>query len=397
MRSLLFSLALLVVSNGFVRAQEPAIAQALQPFVDAHELAGAVTLVATGEGIKSVQAVGYADLETQEPMRTGDLFWIASMTKPMTASCLMMLVDEGKIALDDPVETYLPEFQGQMVARERSKARVVLERARHPVTVREVLSHTAGLVDRSPLETTGDALPLKIKTITYGLLPLQFQPGTRFKYCNPGINTAGRLVEVVSGMPYERFMQERLLDPLGMDETTFWPTEKDLEHLAHAYRPKEGGEGLEEVRIVRLSYPLTSRDRQPYAGGGLFSTAEDLSRFGRMILNGGEFEGRRLLSEKAVRAMTSTQTGELMNNGKDEHGYGLGFFTTRDYPGEDGPVIPGAVEHGGSYSTYLQIDPESGLVMVLLVQQARFAEGVQGKIRERFREAARGTFGAGVK
>ncbi len=219
------------------RADESPVVSALRPFVDRNSLAGAAVLVANRDRVLSLEAVGYSDVAARTPMKVDDLFWIASMSKPITATALMMLVDEGKIQLDVPVEKYLPEFHGQMVVLERKPDRVVLKKPAHPILVREILSHTSGLVGRSPLERELDVLPLKIGTITYGLSPLQFEPGTKYEYCNPGINTAGRLIEVVSGVPYEEFLQKRLFEPLGMKDTTFWPDEPQLKRLAKSYKP----------------------------------------------------------------------------------------------------------------------------------------------------------------
>ncbi len=263
------------------------------------------------------------------------------------------------MSLDDPVEKYLPEFRGQMLTVEKGRDRLVLKKPQHPITVREILSHTSGLVERSPLEQQLDTLALRIGTITYGLSPLQFAPGTRYEYCNPGINTAGRIIEVVSGVPYEDFLQQRIFEPLRMKDTTFWPGAEQLRRLAKSYRPGPNNRGLEELPITQLTYPLDDRKRQPYPAGGLFSTATDLSQFCRMIAAGGTYEGKRYVSESAVREMTSTQTGRLINNGKGEHGYGLGWSTSRYSKGSSGPVIPGPCGHGGAYATNMSIDPST--------------------------------------
>jgi CubicO group peptidase (beta-lactamase class C family) len=316
------------------------------------------------------------------------------MSKPMTASALMMLVDEGKVKLDDPVEKYLPEFRGQMVVAEKGEGRLVLKRPNHPITVRNVLSHTSGLVGRSPLEGKLDSLPLKIGAITYGLSPLQFEPDSKYEYCNPGINTAGRIIEVVSGMPYEDFMQARLFDPLGMKDTTFWPTDSQERRIAKSYKPNASHDGSEEVPVTQLTYPLTDRTkRHPYPAGGLYSTAADVAAFGRMILNGGVHDGKRLLSENAVRQMTSTQTGDLINKGKGEHGYGLGFSTSRKSTGDTGPVVPGTCGHGGAYATNLEIDPQKKRVLVYMVQRAGYSNEENGAIQSAFKRAAESTFG----
>ncbi len=370
------------------RADEPRLAPVLKPFVDQGVLAGAVVLVATPERVLDLEAVGYSDVVDKIPMKTDALFWIASMSKPMTATALMMLVDEGTIALDDPVEKYLPEFHNQMVVAEKTPDRLVLTKPKHPITIREILSHTSGLVTRSPIEKTLDSISLREGVITYALSPLQFEPGTRYEYCNAGINTAGRLIEVVSGLAYEDFLRRRLLDPLGMKDTTFWPSQAQVERLAKSYQPDKSGKTLVELKIDQLAYPLTNRKRHPYPAGGLFSTATDVALFCRMILQGGHFEGRRYLSEKAVREMTSTQTGTLINKGQGEGGYGLGWSTSRMSRDPSGPAILGTCGHGGAYATNMEIDPKQGLVLVYMVQHAGYPGGNGGAIWGAFHKAA---------
>src|SRR5262245_22162734 len=155
-------------------------------------------------------------------MKTDNVFWIASMSKPITAVGLMMLVDEGKVKLDDPVEKYLPEFKDQWLAAEQDKDHVLLKKPKHPITVRNILSHTSGMPFKSAMEEpTLDGLALRDAVRSYVLTPLQTEPDTKYQYSNAGINTAGRIIEVVGGMPYEDFMQKRLFDPLGMKDTMF--------------------------------------------------------------------------------------------------------------------------------------------------------------------------------
>jgi CubicO group peptidase (beta-lactamase class C family) len=369
-RLTLATIALGVASGAL--AGDSRIAESIQPFVDRGALAGAVALVASPEKVLSVDAVGYSDVGSKVPMKPDALFWIASMNKPITATALMILVDEGKVKLDDPVEAYLPEFKGQMRVAERGGDLIVLKKPPRPITVRNLLSHTSGLVGRSPLEGKLDSLPIREGAITYGLSPLKFDPGSQYEYCNPGINTVGRIIEVVSGMPYEKFLQERLLDPLGMVDTTFWPDEAQLPRVAKSYKPGPEKTGLVETPIEQLTYPLDDLKRQPYPAGGLFSTAADIGTFCRMILNGGQLDGKRYLSESSVREMTSTQTGDLLNGGKGENGYGLGWSTSKKSKGEAGPAIPGPCGHGGAYSTNMAIDPGKKLVTVWMVQHAGF-------------------------
>ena len=203
----LLAVLLLAAPSIFAADEKPAsIAAALQPFVESHSLAGAVVLVASKDKVLAVETIGFADIAAQKPMTPDTLFWIASQTKAMTASALMILVDEGRVNVDDRVEKYLPEFRGQMVAVEQDAEHLLLRKPGHPITVREVLNHTSGLPFKSPLETpTLDGLPLRVAVRSYGTVPLKFEPGTKWDYSNAGTNTAGRIVEVVSGMSYEDF------------------------------------------------------------------------------------------------------------------------------------------------------------------------------------------------
>jgi CubicO group peptidase (beta-lactamase class C family) len=362
------------------------VAGSLQPFVDGSKLAGAVVLVADHEKVLTLETVGFADLEARKPMRPDTLFWIASQSKPITATALMMLVDEGKVRLDDPVEEYLPEFRDQWLAVERDQRHVLLQRPKQRVTVRHLLSHTSGLPFSSELEhPTLDGLPLRVAAGSYAMTPIQWEPGTKYQYSNAGINTAGRIIEVVAGMPYEVFLEKRLFGPLGMKDTTFRPNAEQVVRLAKSYRPKAEGKGLEEIPITQLRYPLDDPTRQPMPAGGLFSTAGDVGRFCRMILAGGTYNGKRYLSESSVREMTSRQTATGI-----EEDYGLGWATGADRPASNGPIIPGPCGHGGAYATSMSIDPRRDLITVYMVHYA----GPGGDApRSAFVEAAEKAFG----
>lgn len=353
------------------------IAAALQPYVEQRSLAGAVMLVATSDKVLSVEAVGYADISARKRMTTDALFWIASQSKPMTAAGLMMLVDEGKVNVNAPVERYLPEFRGQMVVVEKDEDHMVLRRPEHPITVREILSHTSGLPFRSPMEEpTLDGLSLRDAVRSYALGPLQFEPGTKYEYSNAGINTAARIIEVVSGMPYEQFMDERLFKPLRMKDTTFWLNATQLRRLAKSYQANPDHSDLEETTITQLRYPLNDRTRRPMPAGGLFSTAGDVARFCQMILNGGMLDGRRYLSEEAVRQMTTKQTGDTVSEG-----YGFGWSMRGDTYG-----------HHGAYATSMEIAPQRGLITVLLMQHASFPRQDGAAIEKAFAESVRSVF-----
>lgn len=356
-----------------MRADEPKLTTVLQPFVDSHSLAGAVTLVASKDKVLSLEAIGYADVSAKKPMTTDSLFWIASMSKPITGTALMLLVDEGKVNVDDAVEKYLPEFRGQMVVAYQDETTKLLKRPKHPITVKNVLSHTSGLPFRSAIEQpTLDALPLREAVRSYALTPLEFEPDSKYQYSNAGINTAGRIIEVVSGMPYEQYLEERLFKPLGMKDTTFWPNEEQVSRLAKSYKPNATKDNLEEIQVGQLLYPLSDHSRRfPMPAGGYFSTAGDMGRFCQMLLNGGTFEGRRYLSEAAIKQMVSKQTPESV---KDSYGFGWS-------------VNPTTFGHGGAHSTNMTVDTQRGLVTVWMIQHAGFP-GDGAKAQGAFQQSA---------
>jgi CubicO group peptidase (beta-lactamase class C family) len=359
-------------------ASAQSIAAVLQPFVDRRVLAGAVAVAADSERVLSCDAVGFADVAAGTPLKNDAVFWIASQSKPITATALMMLVDEGKVKLDDPVAKYVPAFRDVWLRADRSKDRVVLKRPAHPITVREILSHTSGLPFKSALEEpTLDRLPLGAAAGSYAMTPLDFEPGTRYQYSNAGINTAGRIIEVASSTSYENFLETRLFAPLGMKDTTFWPSESQLARLAKAYKPGPRGKGLEETPIDQLRYPLSDRSRYPMPAGGLFSTAADLVHFCQMVLNGGQLDGKRYLSQSAVNEMTKRQTAASI-----EESYGLGWATGGDSFG-----------HGGAFATSMTIDRKRGLITLFLVQHAGFP-GDGNKAHGQFEKAVRKRFGA---
>ena len=382
MRAPAIALSLLLSVPGFAATTPyPTSAEVLAPFVQHEELAGAVALVADREKILSVSAVGFADIEAKKPMAEDSVFWIASQSKAMTAVAVLMLVDEGKIALDDPVEKYLPEFKGQRVAgakpdpKAKKKGKEAEAKAEspsepvaaiRPITVREVLSHVSGLPFKSEEEKpTLDGLPLAEAVKTYAKAPLATQPGSHYQYSNAGINTAARVLEVISGMPYQEFMQKRLFGPLGMNDTTFWPNAEQVIRLAKSYKPDATKKKLERGNLSQLQEDLADRrHRFPMPAGGLFSTAKDVSLFCRMLLNRGELEGRRYLSKESFEALTVRQTPP---NIKQDYSFGLN-------------VSPDGFGHGGAQATSMDIRMRDGIVLVWMVQHQGFpGKGAQAQ------------------
>ena len=388
---LVFAAAFGVLASSGFGATTP-VADSLQPFVDRHVIAGAVTLAGTKRDVLSVETVGFADLTAGRCMTPDTVFWIASMTKSVTATALMLLVDEGRVNVDDPVEKYLPEFKGQMVLTEHDETHAVLRAPSHPLTIRTLLTHTGGLTGRTPLEEHLDQLSLRANVRTYPLIPLRFEPGSRYEYSNAGINTLGRIVEVVSGLSFEEFLSRRLFVPLGMTDTTFWPDADQIKRLAKSYRPSASGTELEEIPIDQLTYPLTDHRRGVSPAGGLFSTARDMYLLGRMILNGGTDGNHRYLSPASIAMMTQNQIGNFPIGPNTDYGYGFGWIIHRAHPATD-PTGPGTFGAGGAYNTQMGIDPAHDLISVLMVQQAGFSESIRGELRDTFTRAAEQAYG----
>src|SRR5215471_7975161 len=282
----------------------PEVRAAMQPYLDSYKLAGFISVIADKSGKIHYQNLqGYADVEAKKPMREDNVFWIASMTKMFAGASIMMLVDEGKVSLDDPVTKFIPQLEKWMVVEEKDQSHVLLKPLVRPVTVRHVLSHTSGLTGSSELQkvTGSDSTPLKARAISSVTGPLQSQPGDKYAYGNQGMNIAARIVEIVSGMSYEEFLQKRFFDPLGMTETTFWPSDAQIARLAGAYGPNKETNGYTRGGIGFLTKPYSDRvHRFPEAGGGLFSTTRDILRYGLMLANNGELDGKRYLSHGAM-------------------------------------------------------------------------------------------------
>lgn len=357
--------------TGFAQ-QGTKLSPAVLPFVEKGALAGAVMLVADREKTLAIETVGYTDVAAKQSIPANGMFWIASMSKPVTGTALMVLVDEGKVQLDDPVEKYLPEFKGMWLIAQQDGEHQVLRHPAKAITVRDILRHTSGMPFQSVMETpTLDGLPLPVAVRSYAMTPLIFEPGTKYQYSNAGINTAARIIEIVANQSFEDFLQTRFFEPLGMRDTTFWPNDEQLTRVVKVYSPTDDKQGLKEIKISQLQYPLNDRRRAPMPAGGLFSTAADMGIFCQMILNNGEFRGKRYLSEKAVKEMATRQTGEWI---KDS--YGLGWA-----------VGDGWLGHGGALATNMTVDHKRGLITVWLIQHAGFPQDGD-KAQDAFRQAA---------
>src|SRR5882757_10032302 len=349
----------LTITAGFASENgppaSPEVTAAMQPYLDSYKLAGIIGIIADKNGkVHYKNLVGYADVEAKKPISEDNVFWIASMTKMFAGASIMMLVDEGKVSLDDPVTKFIPQLNKWMVVAEKDEAHVLLKPLVRPVTIRHILSHTSGLPKMSELQqaTGADSTPLKARALSSVTGPLQWQPGEKYAYGNQGMNIAARIVEIVSGMPYEDFLQKRFFDPLDMKETTFWPSETQVARLAGAYGPNKEKNGYARGGLGYLTKPLSDRvHRFPEAGGGLFSTTHDIFRYGLMLANDGELDGRRYLSHAAVEELRTEQTGSTKVN------YSLGYHLRN-----------GMFGHDGAYGTDLSVDPKTGMIAIFMEQ-----------------------------
>lgn len=355
------------------------IGSAMQSCVDQSEIAGAVTVVATKEGIAHLESTGYANIATKTPMRPDTLFWIASMTKPITGVAILMLQDDGLLNVADPVAKYIPEFAGLKTPSGKPAN----------LTITQILTHTSGLGEaREAIHTAkklADLVPAWVAA------PMQYEPGARWQYTQSGINAAGRIVEIVSGKSFDLFLQERIFQPLGMKDTTFFLTDEQRTRLVTGYA-KNKDTGTLESTPHRVEHG--SRNFPPQGSGGLFSTAQDYVRFCQLLLNRGTLEGKRYLTDASFKILTTVQTGELPcgffreNNGSN-YGWSLGTCILRmPHEGVAAMLSPGTFGHGGAWGTQAWIDPEKGVAYLLMVQRSNFTNSDGSDVRRIFQQAA---------
>jgi CubicO group peptidase (beta-lactamase class C family) len=372
----------------FDRAKVAAIAPRMQQFVEEGTIAGAVTVVGNAQGIVHHEAVGFQNLESKQPMAKGSLFRIASMTKPITAIGIMQLQEDGKLSVEDPVEKYLPEFKGQTLIDKKDGDHVILKKPPRPITIRDLLTHTSGLPGGFPPGLSDlyfkRNYSLGEATMIQSQRPLDFEPGSKWSYCNAGIDTLGRIIEVKSGQKYEDYLNARIFKPLGMNDTAIYPDEKQLTRLAGLYGQKDG-------KLVFADYALigpTKGARHPIPAGGLFSTGADLAKLYQAMLNKGRLGDTRILAEESVKTMTQLQTGELVCGFTPGMGYGFGFAVVKEPQGIHEMLSKGTFGHGGAFGTQGWIDPQQGLFVILLIQRTGLANSDASDIRRELQRLA---------
>jgi CubicO group peptidase (beta-lactamase class C family) len=346
------------------------IAVRMKEFVAAGKTAGVVTLVARHGHVASFEAVGYQDLETKTPMRTDTVFRLASVTKPVTCAGIMILVDEGLLSLIDPVEKFLPEFKGLKLnpCGTRGGYNCELVTPSRPVNVMDLMTHTSGLPGAAPGGGAPNTLAERVASV-HGAT-LLFEPGTAWNYSNIGIAALGRIIEVVARQPYDRFLAERIFQPLAMKDTFFFVPPDKANRVASVYSYET--DGLKRVPMPEPNFPAPE--------GGLFSTAGDMARFHQMMLNKGTLDGQRILSAAAVEAMTTSQTGSMKAGFAPGVGHGFGFEVVRETLGTFRYNSIGSFVKGGAYRTYGWVDPAKDLVGIIFMQRTNGGGDVADEI-----------------
>jgi CubicO group peptidase (beta-lactamase class C family) len=348
----------------------------LEQRIAAGDLVGAIAIVARRGEVAHVSTHGVMDLETRAPMRADTLFRIASMTKPIVGVGVMMMVEENKLRLSDPVSRYIPEFRNLRVAIARPEGSsgaapsFDLVAAQREVTIKDLLTHVSGLgsgamsnatiepIARRDGETLADYIP------RLGGTALEFQPGTRWAYSpGAGFETLGRVLEIVSGMPLDEFFEQRIFAPLGMRAITFWPAENRWSRVATVYQ-------RQEQRLVKAVMPNDTLGRNVYfrGSGGLYSTAESYVPFGMMLANGGELDGVRLLSRKSVEMLGAVHVPDTLPGRPPGEGYGLSVRVVTDHAARGTLLSDGTYGWSGAQGTHFFVDPKEQLVGVLMVQ-----------------------------
>jgi len=354
---------------------------AIQRHIDAGDIAGAVTLVGRKGRLAHLEAQGVMDLASKKPMSTDTIFHLASMTKPIAGVAILMLMEEGKLRLTDPVSKYIPELKtltvavpmepgpGQAPAADRSaEPKFYKVPAAREITIRDLLTHTSGLVSggisataaakmpRKPTDALADYIP------RLAAVPLAFQPGSRWTYSpGAGFDTLGRVVEVISGQTFDAFLRQRIFEPLGMKDTFFYPPDDRLPRVATIYqRTPEGLTKAPDQRVTPSKYFS--------GGGGLMSTAEDYLQFGMMLVNGGQLNGKRLLSPTTVELMSSVHFKDTFPGRAPGRSWGLSVQVISDPIAAAMRVSPGSFGWDGAFGTHFWADPKEKMVGLLMVQ-----------------------------
>jgi CubicO group peptidase (beta-lactamase class C family) len=374
------------------------VTELMQRLIDAKTFSGAVTLVARNGRIAHFEAQGLMDLESKKPMPKDAIFRIMSMTKPVVGVATLMLVEEGKLRLTDPVSKFIPELQNMKVTVPNTEGVIAaapsgavsapqpwrVVDATRQVTIRDLLTHTSGMMSGGASAAQASQVPIgtgeplaqvipRLKNV-----PLDFQPGTRWAYsAQYGFDVLARVVEVASGMPFDRFTKQRIFDPLGMKDTFFYPATGNP-RIASLYQPVDG-------QLRKQPDGAWVNGAYFSGGGGLFSTAEDYLQFGLMLMNGGQHHGKRLLSTRTVDLMTTVFAPDTLPGRQAGEGYGLSVRVVSDPAARNTMLSKGSFGWSGAYNTHFFVDPKEKIVGIFMTQAAFLPS--RGDVRDDFETA----------
>jgi CubicO group peptidase (beta-lactamase class C family) len=360
---------------GLSRERLQRIHETIQRHMDSRQIAGAVTLVARKGHIAHLEAHGAMDLDSKKPMSKDSIFRIFSMSKPIAGVAILMLMEEGKVRLSDPVSKFIPEFKGLKVAvaQQGTPVQFYTVPATREITIQDLLTHVSGLasggaasaaelprIARKPNDTLADYIP------RLGTTPLDFQPGSQWHYSpGAGFDTLGRIVEIASGQTFDRFLRQRVFDPLGMKETFFHPAEDRLPRIATRYH--RAGDVLQKV-VTQADDRLYYSTAYFSGAGGLLATAEDYAQFGEMLLEGGQLNGKRLLSPKTVELMASVFVPDTLPGRGPGRGFGLSVQVISDPVAAGYRVSTGSFGWDGAFGTHFWVDPKEKIVGIMMIQ-----------------------------
>lgn len=359
----------------------PEIDQDLEAFLAKKEIAGAVTAVVEKDRVLHVGAVGNAKLGTpatpdSEPMTRDSIFWIASMSKPVTGVCVMQLVDQGKLSLEDPIDRFLPEMSSLQDDSGKKQS----------ITIAQLLNHTSGMRELSEPYSSKSLADASAKYANAG--SLHFTPGSKWQYSQTSINTAARIVEVVSGKSFDEYTRQYVFEPLGMKDTGFYLSDAQAKRLAVSYTKNEQGELVPAPIFLLAGKKPTDRERLPAANGGLFSTAMDYGKFCQMLLGDGTLDGKVILSKASATRLRTPSTGNLTTGFTPGNAWGVGVCVVVKPQGATAMLSAGTYGHGGAYGTQAWIDPVTGRAYILMVQRANFPNADDSDIRKSFQSIA---------
>lgn len=366
-------------SQGFSPAGLERVTDYVQSAIDQGQYVGAVTLIAQRGQIVQLKALGYRDVARKDPMQPDSIFQIYSMTKPIVSAAALLLMDEHKLSLDDPVSRFIPQFANMQVLEGENASTARLRPAVRPITVRHLLTHTAGFaageklkgpaVDRMLAADLDESPSIEATALAVSALPLANDPGTRFSYDGVSTRVLSRVMEVAARMPFDEFLRTRLLGPLRMVDTGFTVPHDQRHRIVEM--TSTDAEGRVITAGVELNPAGKMSGRYPSAAGGLYSTAGDYARFCQMLLNGGELDGVRILSRQTVESMMSNHLTHLsppVNEFSDAEGFGLGGYVVLD-PARRGLLgSVGQFGWSGAAATWFTIDPQQQLIAILMMQ-----------------------------